>query len=422
LAGKAITWETIFHTQLLIYCLGLLLVVVLLTGAYPAYVLGTCNALQAFSDKQTLFGRNLLGRALIVTQFSLAVFFIIVTLLFYRQMDYVRTKDLGYHPQQVLVTHISGDRELQPVQALLKSELAQEPGISVLSFGGERGGTSTVQLPGKKIDAIHRVIDKNYLAAMGISLKTGQNFTDAFSSGAIVNEAFVKAAGLKNPIGTPIQTDEYFDKEQRIITGVVKDFHTGSLRERITPLVMIRNKSYGGEVWLKVEKNRQAAAIAALAAAYKKALPETAFSYQFLDDLNAREYAQEQRWKQIIYIAALLSVLICCSGLFALAHIATQQRMKEIGIRKILGAGMTHMVALFSRDFMKLIGIAFFLASPVAWVVMDHWLAGFAYRVSIGSWIFIVAAIFSMGVALITVGFQVIRAVAANPVKNISAG
>lgn len=422
LAGKAITLSAVFNGELLLYCAALLSVIVLLTGAYPAYVLADFSALQAFSGKRHLFGRQLLGRVLIVTQFSLAVFFMIVTLLFYRQMDYVRTKDLGYRPQQVVVTHISGDRDLHPVQELLKSELSKEPGISVVSFGGERGGTSAVQLPGKQIAAVHRVIDNNYLAAMGISLKEGGNFTAALSNGAIVNEAFVKAAGIKHPIGTRIHTDEYFDKETRMITGVVKDFHTGSLRERITPLVMIQHPTYGGAVWLKLDKQRQPAALAALAAAYKKALPETAFTYQFLDELNAREYVQEQRWKKIIYIAALLSVAICCSGLFGLAHIATQQRIREIGIRKILGAGMSDIVVLFSGDFMKLVLIAFLLASPVAWAVMHNWLQGFAYRVNISSWIFIVAGSFAVLLTLTTVALQVMRAVAANPTKNISAG
>jgi putative ABC transport system permease protein len=422
LAGKAITFSAIFNGELLMYGGALLSVIVLLTGAYPAYVLADYSALQAFSGKQHVFGRQVLGRVLMVTQFSLAVFFMIVTLLFYRQMDYVRTKDLGYRPQQVVLTHISGARDLHPIQALLKNELSNEPGISVLSFGGERGGASNVQLPGKQIAAVHRVIDNNYLSAMGISLKEGENFTTALSTGAIVNEAFVKAASLKNPIGTSIHTDEYFDKQPRIITGVVKDFHTGSLRERIMPLVMIQHPTYGGSVWLKLDKNRQPATLAALAAAYKKALPETAFTYQFLDELNAREYAQEQRWKKIIYIAALLSIVICCSGLFGLAHIATQQRMREIGIRKILGATMSNMVVLFSKDFMKLVLIAFLLASPLAWGVMHSWLQGFAYRVNMSSWIFMLAGCFAIGLTLATVAVQVVRAVAANPMKNINAG
>jgi putative ABC transport system permease protein len=421
LAGKSIPFAMLLQRDIVLCCAALLTIIVLLTGLYPAYVLANFSALQAFSGKQVLSGRHLPGRILMVTQFSLAVFFIIATLLFYRQMDFVRTKDLGYRPQLVVVTPIGGARDIAAVVQVLKNELSGAPGISGLSFGGGRSGTSPVQVPGKQIAAVHRVIDPQYLTTMGISLKEGQNFSGALSTGAIVNEAFVKAAGLPYPIGTLIHTNSYFDSLPRTITGVVKDFHTGSLRERITPLVMIQHPSYGDAIWLKLDKNRQPAALGALAAAYKKAMPETTFSYQFLDELNAREYAQEQRWKKIIYIAALLSIVICCSGLFGLVHIATQQRMREIGIRKILGAGMSHMITLFSKDFIKLVLIAFLLASPVAWMVMHSWLQGFAYHVPISSWIFVVAGGFSMIVALATVTVQVVRAVAANPLKNISA-
>lgn len=422
LAGKAISIGAILHPVIGLAAAGLLLFIIALTGAYPAYVLARFSAIKAFSGSLQLTGRNIPGRILIVTQFSLAVFFLLVTVLFYRQMDYVQSKDLGYHPEQVVVTHISGDRDLKQVQDILKNELVNEPGIAGLSFGGDRGGATAVHLHDKEIPAIHRVIDKNYLPTLGITLLEGQNFTDNWSNGVIVNEAFVKAAGLQTPIGTPIRTDEYFDKEIRTITGVVKDFHAGSLRERIAPMVMIMSRWYGGDVWMKVDPRRQQASLAALAAAYKKALPETAFTYSFLNDLNAREYAQEQRWKVIIRWAALLSVLICCSGLSGLAHIATHQRMKEIGIRKILGAGMTSIVTLFSKEFLQLVAIAFITAAPLAWIVIHRWLQGFAYHTGISAWIFIATGSFTLLIALATVGFQVIRAVGVNPLKNLNAG
>ncbi|MET3878992.1 ABC transporter permease [Chitinophaga sp. OAE865] len=422
LTEKAIAPGAILHPFIGLATAALLLLIVILTGAYPAYVLAKFSAIRAFSGRTHLTGNNLPGRVLIVAQFSLAVFFLIITTLFYRQMDYVQSKDLGYHPEQVVVTHINGDRNLQQVQDVLKNELMNEPGITGLSFGGERGGVSAVHLPGKNITAIHRVIDHNYLATMGITLKEGQNFGPGWSDGVIVNEAFVKAAGLRNPIGTRIRTDEYFDKELRTITGVVKDFHTGSLREPISPMVMITSKWFGGNVWLKLDPRRQAASLAALAKAYKKALPETAFTYSFLNDLNAREYAQDQRWKAVIQWAALLSVLICSTGLFGLAHIATHQRMKEIGIRKILGAGLTSIVALFSKDFLQLVAIAFIIAAPLSWIAMNQWLQGFAYHTGISAWIFIATGSFTLLIALATVGIQVIRAVGANPVKHLHNG
>lgn len=419
LTEKAIAPGALLHPFIVLAAAALLVLIVMLTSAYPAYILAKFTAIKAFSGRAHLSGNNIPGRVLIVAQFSLAVFFLIVTTLLYRQMDYVRSKDLGYHPEQVVVTHINGDRNLQQVQEMLRNELMNEPGITGLSFGGERGGLSAVHLPGKNISAIHRVIDHHYLATMGILLKEGQNFGPNWSDGVIVNEAFVKAAGLQHPIGTRVRTDEYFDKEMRTITGVVKDFHTGSLREPIAPMVMIMSKWFGGNVWLKLDPRRQPASLAALAKACKKAMPETAFTYSFLNDLNAREYAQDQRWKTVIQWAALLSVLICSTGLFGLAHIATHQRMKEIGIRKILGAGLSSLVALFSKEFLQLVAVAFIIAAPLSWMAMNQWLQGFAYHTNISAWMFIATGSFTLFIALATISIQVIRAVGANPVKHL---
>ncbi|SEW51666.1 ABC transporter permease [Chitinophaga arvensicola] len=419
LSGAAVPFRAMLDPLVLLSCAGLLAGIVLLTGIYPAYVLARFSAMRAFSGKAALSARNPLGRALIVTQFSLAVFFLLITVFFYRQMAYIQTKDLGYHPEQVVVTHINGDRDVQQVAQLLKNELRHEPGVLQLSFGGARSGLSDVKLGAQRVPALHQVVDQHYLPAMGITLISGENFGEDWSNGAIVNEAFVRAAGLSHPIGTPIRTDEYFDKELRTITGVVKDFHAGSLREKIAPMVMINSKWFGGGVWVKLAPNREKQGLAALAAAYKKVMPESAFTYSFLNDLNAREYVQEQRWQRIIGWATLLSVLICCSGLFGLAHIATHQRIKEIGIRKILGAGMAHIVGLFSKDFLRLVMIAFTIAAPLAWIAMHQWLQGFAYRTDLSAWVFIATGLGTLLMALTTVSMQVMRAAGANPVNNL---
>jgi putative ABC transport system permease protein len=423
LAGKEILFTDTLDPILLGYCGGVLATIVILTGTYPAYVLSNFHAVQALSNKQKLFGRNILGRVLVVVQFSLAIFLLLFTLLFYQQMDYVRTKDLGYDPHQVVRTQINGDQNLQHVQEVLKAELAKEPGIQVVAFGGERRGASPVKLSNKTLEAVHRVIDENYLSVMGIALKEGRNFSTAYTSdktnGVIVNEAFVKAAGLTHPIGTSLQTDEYFDKTPKTIIGVIKDFHAASLRERIQPMVLIMNDWFGSTVWLKVTAARQPQALGALEAAFHKALPQTAFSYGFLDEINSSEYAQELRWKQIIRIATLLSIVICCMGLLGLAHIATRQRRKEIGIRTILGASVANMVALFSRDFLRLVLLAFVMTSPVAWYVMNSWLQQFAYRTAISQWLFIAAGSGALLIAFVTVSVQVVGVIWAHPIKSL---
>lgn len=423
LSGKQLLLREALDAPLLLYCLLILGALVLLTGTYPASLLAKFKPVEVLYNKQRLSGGNILGRSLVVLQFSLAVCLLIASLVFYKQMDYVRTRDLGYNPHQVIRTFIGGDREAATVQAFLKNQLAGEPGVKALSFGGERGGASLVKLPGKSIEAVHRVIDEQYLPALSIPVKEGRNFAVTSpadkTGGAIVNEAFVKAAGLKDPIGTVVQTDPYFDKETRTIIGVVKDFHAGSLKERIAPMVLLMNNWYGKTIWIKFDKERQQQVLLALEKAYRQALPQTAFSWSFLDELNAKEYEQEQRWKRIISVATIISLLICCSGLFGLAHISTRQRFKEIGIRKVLGAGIPGIAALFSKDLLKPVLLALIIAVPAAWSVMQQWLQQFVYRIELSYSIFLWAAVLALSVAAFTVVSVVFTAARANPLDSL---
>jgi putative ABC transport system permease protein len=174
-----------------------------------------------------------------------------------------------------------------------------------------------------------------------------------------------------------------------------------------------------GGIWLKVEKARQPEAIRAFEKIYRKAMPDASYEYGFLDELNAREYGQEQRWQQIIGFTTGVSIFICCLGLFGLMHLAVQQRTKEIGIRKVLGASVSQIVTLLSREFLKLVLVAFIIAIPIAWYVMNQWLQDFAYRIEIRWWVFALAGVSALTVALLTMGFQAIKAALANPVKSL---
>ncbi len=329
---------------------------------------------------------------------------------------------MGYDPFQVIRTHIPGDREIKPISEFLRNELIKEPSIKYVSFGGG-GGEEKVTIGDKIIEAENHVIDEFRLPAMQIKLKAGRNISSAFTSdkahAVLVNEAFVKAAGLKSPIGAQVRTSEYYDKEVKTIVGVIEDFHTGSLHHPIKPMVMLVSDWASGGIWIKVEKNKQQQALAAIEAAYKKAMPSALFQYNFLDELNAKEYIQEQRWQKIIGIAAILSIIICGLGLFGLAHLAAQRRIKEIGIRKVLGASVSHIAALLTTDFMRLVIIAIIIASPLAGWVMNNWLKDFAYRIDISWWMFALAGWIAITIAIITVSFQAIKAAIANPVKSL---
>jgi putative ABC transport system permease protein len=423
LTGKGISLWDSFDTPLLFYFAIMLAAIILLAGFYPASVLSNFRPSEVLYSRQKLTGRSLFGRFLIVVQFSLAVFMLIATLVYYSQMDYIRTKDLGYNPNQVVFTSIDGAMDVKSVGDYFRNELRSEPSIEVVSLGGDRGGTSGVKIKGRTVQAVHKVIDENYLAALEIPLKAGRNLSSAYPTdknrSVIVNEAFVKAAGFGDPIGEQVQIDEFFDKEQKTIVGVVKDFHAASLRESIQPMVLFMNEGYSAGIWVKFRKSGQKEAMMALQKAYRKILPRTVYHYDFLDELNAKEYTREEHWQQVIRVAAILSIIICALGLFGLAHLSTRQRVKEIGVRKVLGASVSQIVGLLAGDFLKLVSIAYIIAAPIAWFVMNRWLQDFAYRISMGPGIFLLAGMIAMTIAFITVSVQSVLAAFVNPVSSL---
>ena len=421
LTDKQLNLSEAFDGKLVAYFISVLSGIILLTGVYPAYVLSNFKPSEVLYNKQKLSGRNLLGRSLVVLQFSLTVFLLISTIVYYNQMDYIRTKDLGYNPNQIIRTAIWGDRDYKKAITFAKNEFAKEPSIIMASFGSD-GSNEDMYVNGRVFKGTYKSIDENFLPALEIPLQAGQNFawaTGNYKQGAIVNEAFVRAAQLQHPIGASIKINRYYDSSLKVITGVVKDFHFGSLREPITPMVMYMNEVPDGGIWVKVQKSKQKQAIAALERIYKGAMPNAIFQYDFLDELNAKQYMQEQRWHKVVTIATILSFIICCLGLFGLAHLSTNRRVKEIGIRKVLGASSAHIVALLSTDFLKLVVIAFTIAAPISWTVMDNWLRDFAYRTSISWLVFVSSGFIAVLIALATVSYQAVKAAIANPVKSL---
>ncbi|MEO6328456.1 MAG: ABC transporter permease [Ginsengibacter sp.] len=423
LTGKQILRAEALDKQLVFYGAIIIMMIVLLTGLYPAYILSNFKPSQALYNKQKLTGRNVFGKSLVVVQFSLAVFFVIATITYYNQMDYVRTKDLGYNPYQIIRSNIPGNRETKPIQEFLRNELAKEPSIEQISFGGDRSFTVDAAIGDNHIQVMNKVIDENYLPVMEIQLKAGRNFSTAFqtdkTNGVIVNEAFVKVAGLKAALGTNIILTDGPEKETKTIIGVVKDYHFGSLKERIQPMVMTMSDWLGNNILVKFEKSKQNEAMIAWAEAYKRAMPQAIFQSGFLDEINEKEYLQEERWQKVTSIAAVLSILICCLGLFGLSHLATHQRTKEIGIRKVLGASVFHLASLLSKDFLKLVFIANAIAFPIAWWAANRWLQEYAYHIEVKGWVFGVAGTSAVVIALLTVSFQAIKAAVANPVKSL---
>jgi len=418
LTGKQIQLLQAFDYRLIALFIITFSTIILLTAVYPAVIISRYNPSEVLYNKQKLSGKNLFGNALVVLQFSLAVFLLIATLVYYNQMNYVRTKDLGYNPNQIIRTNINGDRDYRSAISYLKNELEKEPSIKVVSFGNE-GYPENMEVNNLNLKAQYRNIDENFLPALQVSLKIGHNVSVSAKEDVLVNEAFIKEAHIQNPLSTKITVYRYDDTLSKTITGVVKDFHFGSLRESIKPMVMYTSEVPDGGIWIKFDKSKQKEAMAAAERIYKNAMPGSVYQYNFLDELNAAQYVQEQRWQKVVSVAAMLSFIICSLGLFGLAHLSTDRRTKEIGIRKVLGASISNIVALISADFLKLVFIAFLIAAPVSWLVMNKWLQNFAYRVDIGVTVFVTAAIISVVIALAAISFQSIKAAIANPVKSL---
>ncbi len=422
LSGKQLVFEDSLTFEMIASLVAILIGIVLLTGFYPAYVLSAFRPKEVLYNRLHLSGRNLFGNSLVVIQFSLAVFFIIATIIYYQQMDFIRTRDLGYDPYQVVRTHIRGNRDYKAVREVFRHEILKEPAVQHVSFGAD-GQLFDVKLGNKTIAALHEIIDEQRLPVMQLKLKLGRNISSAIPSdrqhAVIVNETFVRAAGLDAPIGTQFYTNDRFDKDLKTIVGVVEDFHSGSLHEPIKPMVMFECDWISGGIWVRIEKQNQQRALKAIEAGYKAAMPTALFAFQFLDELNAKAYEQEQRWQKIIGIATIISIIICCLGLFGLAHLAAHRRTREIGIRKVLGASVSGIASLLTKDFLRLVVISLAIASPLAWWIMNNWLQEFAYRIQMGWWMFIVAGVTAIVIAIAAVSFHAIRAALANPVKSL---
>jgi len=403
----------------------LLLVTSFIAGFYPSLVLSAFRPVKVLNGRQKMLGKNLLTKGLIVLQFALAILLIIGTIAVNRQVNFFLREDLGYDSKNLVLLQLPYSNSSNRLPALFKNELAGKPNI--LSVAARNGGRniSGVTADGKNIIVENNRIDDKYLPMFKIPLIAGRNFSidhPADSSGSvIVNETFLKEAGwkLSNAIGQTIHTMDD-RKKQLTIIGVIRDYHFTSLKEKITSELfsMDPTMSYG-QVWVKIAPNDVPQALSLLAATYKKLVPFYPYSYDFMDDLNAKNYETEAKWKQIISIASGLFIFISCIGLLGLVMLSIEQRTKEIGIRKVLGAAVTRIMILVSKEFIVLIAIAFVIAIPVGYYFIHKWLENFAYRINIGWWMFALAGALVITIAVVTMSLQSIKAAVANPVKSL---
>jgi len=421
LSNKALALSYLFDWKLVSGYTALFLATGLLAGFYPALVLSGYSPVQTLYSRFNLSGKNYLQKSLVVLQFSLASFLIIATFTIYAQFRYLTTQKLGYDDSNlVLVNKQNLTREQA---ALFKAELLKSPNIvDVASKNG--GGWGTVA----KVDAdstmqfAYETIDETYIPMLKIQVLKGRNFSKDFpsdsSQSVLVNQAFAKKAGWKDPVGH--QVDFWYNNKKYTVIGLVADYHFESLTREIAPqlFTMKADNPYGMSL-IKIKPHTETASLKYIETTFKRLFPMNPYNYVFKNDENLKNYEAEAKWKQIMLFSAILTIFISCIGLFGLSVLSAEKRTKEIGIRKVLGASVNSVVTILSKDFVKLVVVALLIAIPAAWLAADKWLQDYPYRISLSWQMFAMAGALVIFIALATVSFQAIRAAVANPVKSL---
>ena len=422
LSNKALALSYLFDVKLSAGYILLFMLTTLLAGFYPALVLSGYSPVQTLYSRFNLAGKNYLQKSLVILQFALASFLIIATLTIYKQFTFLTTEKLGYDDTDIVGIH--KEFKTHNEAFLFKNELLKDPNIlSVAPRNSGRWGTVAKVRTDSTMEFDYETVDESFLPTLKISLVKGRNFSSDFPSDSansvLVNETFVKKAGWKDPVGETINF-WYDNNKKYTVIGVVKDYHYSSLSEKIGPEVFTMKKDNPyGMAFIKIKPNTAAASLNTIQKTFKKLFPLNPYRYAFMNEENRKSYEAEAKWKQIMLFAAILTIFISCIGLFGLSVLAAEKRTKEVGIRKVLGASVSGVVTILSKDFLKLICIALIIAIPVAWMVANKWLQNYPYRITLSWWLFALAAILVIMIALITVSFQAIKAAVANPVRSL---
>jgi putative ABC transport system permease protein len=419
LSNKALSLSYLLDAKLISGYILLFLVTTGLAGFYPALVLSKYSPAQTLYGKFPLASKNYLQKSLVVLQFSLASFLIMATIVIFSQFNFLTTEKLGYDDTNLVLVE---KMDFKPTEAkLMKEELLKDPGIvNLTAKNAWFSGTSGKVSPGKEMDFSCQMIDESYFPLLKIPMVEGRNFSASNPADSIqsvmVNEAFVKQAGWKNPIGQQVS---FWSKNFQVI-GVVKDYHSEPLSRPISPELFRMAPSFGlGLALIKIRPGNKQASLQHIEKVFRTLFPWSPYSYSFKDQENLKNYEPEAKWKQIMLFGALLTILISCFGLFGLSVLAAEKRTREIGIRKVLGASIGRIVSILSIDFLKLVLIALVFSVPLAYMAAQQWLENYPYRISLGWPLFAIGVLLVVLIAMATISFHAIRTAFSDPVKSL---
>lgn len=419
-ANKQLALSYLVDGPMMLGFILLLLLTAFLAGFYPAMVLSGFDPAESLYNRTRYVGKNYLARGLMVLQFTLATFLIVATITMYAQFNYLTTRPLGYNDKNLL-TFRTGRLNAMEFNRF-RTELLKVPAVKQAT--ARQGGMwfTTARVDGNDIDFGQEVLDDHYFETLGVPLVKGRAFSAEYpgdSANAImVNESFVKKAGWKDPLGKEV--DFFYRNKKYTVIGVVRDFHYESLLGEIRPQLYTKDPQFQyGQVYARLETEQIQQAITSVEMLFKQHFPLVPWQYTFKDEENRKQYASEQRWKQIIGFGAILTILISCFGLFGLATLSAEKRRKEIGIRKVLGASVGNVAGKLSADFLKLVLLSALIALPASWWAANAWLQNYPFRISLGAWIFAGALAMVLLIALVTVLYQAIRAALSNPVQAL---
>jgi putative ABC transport system permease protein len=422
LANKALSLSYLFDYKLIIAYFLLFILTEFLAGFYPALVLSDLRPVDTLYGRFKFASKNYLQKSLVVFQFSLAAFMMMATLILYYQFDFLTHQNLGYDDKNIVM--IETGRMTRTETDVFRNELLKN--LDVQQVAPKSAGfwfTLTKVNIKQEINFAMDIVDHDYLPTFKIPITQGRNFSKDFpsdsSQSVMVNEAFAKEAGWKNPIGQTV--DFFFNKRKYQVVGVVKDYHFSSLYEKIKPQMFSTDpqRSDFGMLNIKIKPTNTPATLKYIEKIFKQLRPTRPYSYEFKDDSNLKQYEKEAKWKQIITFSAGLIMFISCIGLFGLATLSAEKRTKEIGIRKVLGASATVIVTMLTKDFLRLVLISVIISFPIAWFLANKFLEDYPYRIQLNVWMFGMVALLLVFITILTISYQALKSALANPVKSL---